>query len=344
MKLILNIVVCFLLGILCISCDTVSSETTSLPTSPGMRVAGDKIKIKGLESIVTMHGGQIVQAHYFSGTGAGDLKHVRSVTKSIVSMLVGIAIEEGYIGSIDDPIGAYLADVADLNDKGNIKIRHLLNMTGGFQWNEIGGNEFGQWINASNQIQYVLDKPLQHTPGNHYNYNTGATHLLGVIVAEVSDMSLLEFADTYLLGPLGITAYAWDTDKQGYHFGGHGAQFLATDMTRFGLLVLENGMYNNQQVVPAEWMSSAVGVQWPLAFTSGALTDIDYGYLWYLGHGVNHDVVLAWGYGGQFIFTVPDLDLIVATTANWAVSQRRKEQQETAILDYIVHELIPAYE
>jgi len=325
------------------SCDSIAPSESTVLEEQSARSGPKKLKIRGLESLVTMHQGVIVQEDYFGGTSAGNLKHVRSVTKSLVSLLVGIAIEEGHIGGIDDTIGDYLLGVANLNGKENITIEQLLTMTGGFQWAEIGGNEFGIWINAQNQLQYVLDKPLQHTPGTYYTYNTGATHVLGIIVAEASGMSLLDFADAHLFGPLGITSRAWDTDNQGYHYGGHGAQFLATDLVKFGQLMISDGQYNGQQVVPSDWIQSSVAVQWPLNFTYGDLTDADYGYLWYLDEEPDYDVILGWGYGGQFIYSVPELDLIVTTTASWFVSSRKKEQQEIDILDHIVNTILPEY-
>lgn len=345
MKLRFSFVCYLFLGLLLVSCDTVSIESSE-PNSSAMQGGGPggKLKIKGLESLVTMHNDVIVDEQYFSGTSAGNLKHVRSVTKSIVSLLVGIAIEKGDINGIDETIGDYLSGAANLNDKSNITIEQLLTMTGGFQWNEIGGNEFGQWINAANQLQYVLDKPLQNTPGTYYNYNTGATHVLGAIITEATGMSLLDYADAHLFGPLAITSRAWDTDKQGYAYGGHGVQIRTTDMVKLGQLVLDDGMYNNQQVVPASWMQSAIEIQWPLGFVYGDLTDVDYGYLWYIDHGADYEVILGWGYGGQFIYTVPELDLIVATTARWAVNANKKAQQELAILNHIVHSILPAYE
>ncbi len=328
-----------------IACDTVVPQESPTGDVASMRGGGGggKLKIKGLESLVTMHNGQIVSASYFAGTTANDLKHVRSVTKSVVALLVGIAIEEGHM-RLNDTIGDHLTGVASLNDKAGITVEQLLTMTGGFQWSEIGGNEFGIWINAQNQLQYVLDKPLSHTPGTYYTYNTGATHVLGVMVAEATGMSLEAFADAHLFTPLGITAFAWDADKQGLAYGGHGIQVKPVDMVKLGQLVIDNGAYNGTQVVPANWMQSVQTDQWPLNFVYGDLTDVDYSYLWYLDHGNADEVVLAWGYGGQFVYTVPALDLVVATTAKWAVNANKKAQQELAILDHIVNTILPDYQ
>ncbi|MEM8485907.1 MAG: serine hydrolase [Bacteroidota bacterium] len=326
-----GLLTCFFLCFALVSCDTMPTQEAALDDVAAMRGGGGggKLKIKGLESLVTMHNGQIVSASYFAGTSANDLKHVRSVTKSVVALLVGIAIEEGHMGGLDDTIGDHLAGTANLNDKAGITVGQLLTMTGGFQWSEIGGNEFGIWINAQDQVQYVLDKPLSHTPGTYYTYNTGATHILGVMVAEATGMSLDAFAATHLFGPLGITQSAWDADKQGNPYGGHGIQLKPVDMVKLGQLVLDDGAYNGTQVVPTTWMQQVQTVQWPLNFVYGDLTDVDYGYLWYLDHGNADEVVLAWGYGGQFVYTVPALDLIVATTAKWAVNANKKGPART---------------
>lgn len=138
------------------SCDSVApSETVS--EAPGARNA-PKLKIKGLKSLVVWHNGQIVSEQYLKGAHATDLQHVRSVTKSVVSLLLGIAIEEGYVGSLDDTLDDYLQGVANLNDKGAITLRQLATMTTGIQWDEIGGYAYSQWIAAPNQVQHVLDQ------------------------------------------------------------------------------------------------------------------------------------------------------------------------------------------
>ena len=345
MKRLFHFSVLLFVGLFLVSCDTVSTETVpdvrSMDRGGG---GGGKVKVKGLESLVVMHEGQIVSEDYFSGTKSGQLKHVRSVTKSIVSLLVGIAIDEGHLNGIDDTIGQYLSGIANVNDKGNITIEQLLTMTGGFQWNEVFGNEFGQWIVSDNQLQYVLDKPLQNSPGTYYNYNTGATHVLGIVVAEASGMSLVDFADAHLFGPLGITSRAWDVDKQGRHYGGHGVQLLPTDVVKLGQLIINGGTYNNQQVVSSDWIQDSSAEQWQLEFSYGDLTDVDYGYLWYLDHGTGNEVVLGWGYGGQFVYTVPALDLVIGTTARWNVSANKKTQQELAILNHIVNTVLPEYD
>ncbi len=332
----------FMSFVLFAACDTIAPSTESLSEAPGVRNAA-KVKIKGLKSLVVWHDGQIVSEQYFKGAQATDLQHVRSVTKSVVSLLLGIAIEEGYIDSLDDTLGDYLQGVANLNDKDTITLRQLATMTTGIQWDEIGGYAYSRWIAAPNQVQHVLDQPMQHQPGTFFNYNTGATHLLGVVISEATGMSLLEFADLHLFGPLGISQRAWDLDKQGFYYGGVGLQLRTTDAIHLGQLVLQDGVFNSVQVVPASWIAASTQEQWPLNLTVDHLADVDYGYLWWINDTNPEDVILGWGYAGQFIYTVPSKNLIVATNASWNVSSRVKGRQETDILNHIANNVLPLY-
>lgn len=175
------------------------------------------------------------------------------------------------------------------------------------------------------------------------NYNTGATHLLGVVISEATGMSLLDFADQHLFGPLGITQRAWDVDKQGFYYGGVGLQLRTTDAIRLGQLVLQDGAFNGVQVVPASWMLASTQEQWPLNLAVDHLVDVDYGYLWWINDANPEDVILGWGYAGQFVYTVPSRNLVIATNASWNVSARQKARQEADILSHIANNVLPLY-
>ena len=329
-----------LLGLFVVGCQ----QPTSVPVAEALvGPSQTQAPVEGLRSLVVWQGDAIAEAYYFDGNTETSLNHVRSVTKSVMTTLVGIALEEGFLTSLDHSLGLYLSEVADLGDKGGITVQHLLTMTGGFEWQEVDGPEYTQWILSDNQIQYVLDKPLVATPGTLYNYNSGATHLLSAVLTQATGMSTLAFADRYLFRPIGLRARAWERDQQGFYNGGAGLEVRPTDLGRLGRLYLQAGMWAGQQVVPADWVATAKAEKIALNFPYGPLRDVDYGYLWWLENGINAEVYFAWGYGGQFIVCVPSLDLVVTTTAAWRVSATVKEQQETAILDLIMNRVIPAY-
>ena len=299
----------------------------------------------GLRSLLVARNGVLVAEQYFSGFNQNRLNHVRSVTKSVMATLIGIALREGFILSTNQTIAEFLQPVTevDLTDqKSQITIEHLLTMTSGFEWHETGGNEYGNWITSSNQIDYVLSKPLVSTPGQSFVYNSATSHLLSVILTRASGMTTKEFADKYLFEPLGIYNVNWERASGGFYNGGAGLELVSRDMIKFGLLYLQNGQHAGQQLVPMDWLQRVWTQQRTLGFSFSAMQSVHYGFLWWMDKGGPHDAYLAWGYGGQFIYVVPDLQLIVTTTSRWQLSGADATGQERANLDLIINNVVAA--
>lgn len=298
----------------------------------------------GLQSLLVLRNGLLVAEEYFSGYNENRLNHVRSVTKSVISTLIGIAIEKGFLQNTNQTLAEYLGPYAENLDaqKGQITIEQLLTMTSGFSWNETGGNEYSTWRSSVDQINYVIDKPLVATPGLQFNYNSGAVHLLSVILTRATGMSTLDFADKYLFGPLGISIVAWEQVSGNFYNGGAGLQFTARDMAKFGLLFLQNGFSGDQEIVPSAWVQQSWQQHQTLGFSFGAMQSVHYGYLWWMDKGQNHDAFLAWGYGGQFVYCVPDLNLVVIATSRWQLAAADASAQEQANLDLIINNVLPA--
>ena len=298
-------------------------------------------QIDGLKSLLVVRNAKMVAEEYFAGGKPNDLYHVRSVTKSVVSTLIGLAHAQG-IMQLETKLAEILpaARFPLEGDKKNITLRHLLTMTSGFQWHE--NTEFSAWHNSANEIDYLLRKPLATPPGQNFNYNTAASHLLSVALTLASGKNTLAFAEEHLFAPLGITQGAWDRDKQGYYWGGHGLQLRPRDMAKFGLLFLQRGVWQGRQLVPSDWADAATKPQVSLNWSFAALGKIDYGYLWWLDHSQRNALFWAWGYGGQFVYCVPDLSLLVVTTAAWNLSAATATQQETLILNLITNQILPA--
>jgi len=297
-------------------------------------------EVDGARSVVVAHRGMVVDEAYWFGSET-TLHHVRSVTKSVTSTLIGIAVDRGFIDGIDARMVDYLPH--DLRPwdpaKDAILLRHLLNHTAGFQWDENG--EFSAWASSPNPARYILDRPLATTPGSTFRYSTPATHLLSVVLDAATGMSTAEFANAYLFSDLGISDRRWEQDRQGYFFGGHGLQLRTEDMAKLGLLFLDRGSWGDDELVPAAWVSEAIGIQWNGGSNYGPLQAIDYGFLWWLAHAGGHSVFIGWGWGGQFVFCVPALDLVVAVNARWQVNEPQASAQEVATLEVIVDELLP---
>jgi CubicO group peptidase (beta-lactamase class C family) len=239
-----------------------------------------------------------------------------SCTKSVTSALIGIAIEEGYIGGVDDKILDYFdEDDIQINDsrKQNITIANLLTMSAGFEWNESisyydPANSFRQLITSDNWVQFVLDRPMVSNPGLIFNYNSGISHLLSAIIQKTTGKTTLEFANEHLFGPLGITNIFWDTDPQGINFGGSELYLTPRDMAKFGYLYLNNGSWDGIQIISHQWVNASISHQIIVSEYN------DYGYQWWMPK--NGSQYLAVGWSAQRIYVMPDYNIVLVFTAN----------------------------
>jgi CubicO group peptidase (beta-lactamase class C family) len=256
------------------------------------------------------------------------LHYVASVSKSITSALVGIAIERGFIRGVGDPLFSYFPEHSDLvrNDNGQIALEHLLSFCSGFDWNE---HAYGfddprdshfQMFNATDPMEHLLGRPMVFDVGGEFHYNSGDTNILGEIVRRTSSSStLVEFADRYLFQPLDIEAYEWIrfplADEVTFASGG--VSLRPRDMAKLGALYLNGGVWNGEHIVPEEWVNVSTQLHTPLLKQYRTLCG--YGYNWWLGRSrfregeVEH--VRASGWGGQVVFVFPELELTVVFTA-----------------------------
>lgn len=304
------------------------------------RFLNDLERAPGARAAVVVHRDLIIAEEYWWGSGI-TLNHVRSVTKSITSTLVGIAIDRGFIDSIDVRVVDYLP--ANLRPssvaKDEILLRHLLTHTSGLRWEE--NAEFSAWAGSANPIRFILDRPLVSNPGADFNYSTPATHVLSAVLEEATGIGVEVFADAYLFAPLGISDRRWERDPQGHPFGGHGLELRTEDMAKLGVLFLNRGRWGGEQVVPVDWVRQATAVHIQGNSRWGPVQRVSYGLLWWLVSADDIDVYMALGWGGQFVICVPVLDLVVAVNARWQVDANQADTQERAILEIVVEELLP---
>lgn len=300
-------------------------------------------RIAGVKSLLVVSEGSIVGEGYFNGQTPQSLHDVRSVTKSVTSALVGIAIREGFIASVDQTVGDYLGGIIpDLPDAiGSLTIDNLLTMRAGWAWSDFtGASEFGAWIRAPDQLEYVVRSPLVDPPGTVFAYSDGTAHLLAAILQVATGTSALAFAEEHLFGPLGIGARDWLTDNRGYNLGGVGLMVTPRDMAALGLLFLNGGALDGRQLVPAEWVVTSTTAH---TSTNDAVPyGSHYGYFWWIGQADGTDFYFATGWGGQFIFVAPTLDLVVVASCDWHVPASQAEQHWWEIVEVIVHEVMPA--
>jgi CubicO group peptidase (beta-lactamase class C family) len=261
-----------------------------------------------VHSLLVVREGSLVMEAYFPPYSHRVRQNTFSCTKSFTSALIGIALREGYIESVDQRALDFLPDVALPEDDPRyaITIEDLLRMRCGLYWPESsvsyssGENILMQMLRSPDWIQFILDQPMETTPGSVFNYNSGCSHLLAVILREATGMSPLSFARQYLFEPLGITAVSWMPDRTGANFGGGGLWLRPRDMAKFGQLYLQGGVWNDQQIIPADWVEASV-------------SDSTYGYQWWMLAG---GAYAALGYRGQRIVVFPDREMVVVITAD----------------------------
>lgn len=270
-------------------------------------------------AMVTAKDGVIVDEYYQDGYDENSTFALHSCSKSFTSALVGIALERGEIGSIDDPLSDYLPQVLELEDTGKqrITLRHLLTHTSGLEWYEWGGGKstWGDFRSSENWVNFILSQRLVAEPGSYFAYSTGGTHLLAAALEQAVGMSEFEYGKAHLFGPLGMESVFWGADPQGVTDGGNGIVLTARDAARFGQLYLEGGAWNGQQIVPAQWVEESTAVQ---NTGPGGRTG-QYGYSWWVrpfGAG-EYDTYYAFGAWGQYIFVVPELNLVTVIASHY---------------------------
>ncbi|UCC71483.1 MAG: serine hydrolase [Gemmatimonadota bacterium] len=281
-----------------------------------------------VHSVLIIRDGVLVLEEYFPGyTSIGEyvsfdretLHSCYSVTKSVNSALIGIAIDRGLISDTQQKISSFLAEYADIftdPDKDLLRLDHLLSMTAGLDWDEltypyVDPNNSHYWLRLSDDpIRYTLEQPAVAEPGTSFVYNSGLSIALGRILENVAGLAADEFAEVYLFAPLSVSEYTWGrmSDGETLETGG-GLSLRPRDMAKFGQLYLNGGRWGDVQVVSEGWVTESIQQQAP---------DRGYGYQWWLtSFSVDGRVVDSYtgiGWGGQYVFVIPELDMVVVFT------------------------------
>ncbi|UCD38737.1 MAG: serine hydrolase [Fidelibacterota bacterium] len=273
------------------------------------------LTIPEMRSLLVVRNGYLVAEHYYQGADENALWHTRSATKSVISALVGIAIEQGYIDSVDqrlsDLLPAYFNSETD-SAKFDITVRHLLTMTAGLEWEENGLLQ-DQWYYSSNWLAFTISLPLESAPGTIFEYNSALPHLLSGIIAVQTGMNTSRYAEHFLFDSLGIVSYRWELSPEGVPMGGFGLYLTPRDMARFGQLYVEGGQVDGRQILSDEWVRDSMRKH----VVPGIATADGYGYLWWKKPFEFIKNCVAIGAGGQMIYCFPNLRLVVVTTATF---------------------------
>jgi CubicO group peptidase (beta-lactamase class C family) len=288
-----------------------------------------------LHSLIVSWRGEVVLERYFNGARAARTANVKSVSKSIISTLVGVAIDRGLVSGTETPISTYFPEVTKDRDerKQRITIEDLLTMRSGLE--STSNRNYGRWVQSGNWVQHALAKPLFAMPGTGMEYSTGNTHLLSAILTKATRTSTWQFAQDALAKPLGFTLPRWPQDPQGIYFGGNDMLLTPRQMLAFGELYLHEGRVNDRPVVSERWIERSF-----VPRGTSPISGNRYGYGWWMRELAGHQAYFAWGFGGQYIILVPDLELVVVTTSASTVAEDRRTHRRT--LFELVEDLVIA--
>jgi CubicO group peptidase (beta-lactamase class C family) len=290
-----------------------------------------------LHSLLVSRRGELLFEYYAPPITAARLANVKSVSKSVISTLVGIALDRKLIKRLDEPVATFFPRLRRDPDarKQAITVEDLVSMRSGLE--STSGAQYGRWVRSRDWVASALGRPLVSTPGTVMEYSTGSSHLLSAILTQVSGVSTWQFAQTVLGKPIGIDFAPWPRDPRGIYFGGNEMLMTPRQMVGLGELYLNDGRARGQQVVSAEWVKQSCVPR----TVSRWDPDREYGYGWWIDEVGGHQSCYAWGFGGQFIFVFRDLGLVVVTTSATDGSEERWDYRDRLLALIAQHVLAP---
>ena len=282
-------------------------------------------ELETIYSLLVIKNGYLIAEDYFNEGSVEQKDRLQSATKSYTSALVGIALDQGYLSSVDQKMLDFFPELAgQITDprKEQITIRDLLQMRAGYPWEETDpalweGLLLGHYPPLTEEFPLIAD------PGTEFNYSNLSSNWLGIIVDRATGTNLSAYAEENLFLPLGVEAGEWGTDAEGHNNGCADLHMTARDAAKFGLLYLNEGIYEGKQVVPADWVyDSLQRYSEDINLTGGfpanwslSISDIGYGYQWWSARAGEHHFDFAWGHGGQLIVLLEELDMVIVVTA-----------------------------
>ncbi len=312
------------------------------PAAAGLRV--DEVDaaartLPRLHSLLVSRRGELLFEQYYNGIRRDRPANIKSASKSAISALVGIALDRRLIPDVKAPIVTYFPELARDPDprKREITVEHLLTMRPGIEGTS--NRNYGAWVTSRNWVRHALTRPMFAAPGEEMEYSTGNTHLLSAILTKATGRSTWQFANETLAKPLGFALAQWPRDPQGIYFGGNDMLMTPRQMLAFGELYLNKGRLHGQQVVSERWVRQSCEGRArnrrpgnPALDPNGGdpnvgidpMRDRRYGYGWWVHEIGDYETCFAWGYGGQYIFVLPELDLVLVTTSSPDVSDERR--------------------
>jgi len=312
------------------------------------------LAIPSLGSFAVWRHNTLLYEHYFHGCNDTTLFDVKSVTKSVTSALGGIIKDKGLLPDLNTPVVDVLTEYAPptkyppniwyLEDKLHqdslrrmMTLKDILTMQTGLAWDDFGATVWG-FLFATDPVKYTLEVPYDEDPGQTFNYCSGASAIFGAVLAKLIKSDLKSFADTNLFTPIGISCKRWDTDPMGRNSGATELFLTTQDMMKFGLLYLHNGKSNGKQIISESWIKESLAEhaklnKWPVLTTPNG-----YGYYWWRRKTNGYQAYIASGAGGQLIFIVPKLDMVIVTSC--VMNDKNRGRTEIKLLHGFIDRVI----
>jgi len=278
-----------------------------------------------LRSLLIAREGELVFERYYNGARADRTTNIKSASKSVISALVGIAIDRGLIEGPEAPIGPYFSRYLSGDEdaaKRAITVGDLLSMRSGLE--TTSNRNYGRWAASRSWVRFALDQELIERPGGRMIYSTGNTHLLSAILTQASGESTWSFAQQHLAEPLGISLARWQRDPEGFYMGGNNMAMTPRQMLTFGELYRNGGLHEGRRVLSEDWIERSFVPRGRSQYSGR-----EYGYGWWMKDFAGVQSYFAWGYGGQYILLFPELDLtVVATSSTEGGGERRSHRAD----------------
>lgn len=308
-------------------------------------------KLETLYGLLIIKNDHLIAEAYFNGGSVGQKAYMASATKSFTSALVGIALDQGCLSSLDQKMIDFFPEFADqMTDlrKKQITLRDLLQMRSGYVWEERTAPYMEAFFTSRGYwLPFMVDFPLTSDPGTEFGYSNLSSHLLGSIVARACDTDLKSFAQEYLFSPIGADVGDWSPDADNYYYGSHGMPLSARDRAKFGLVFLNAGEYDGNQVISSSFVdeslqrySENINISgWIPGLTSrvGYFRDLGYGYQWWSARAGRHQFNYAAGHGGNLIILLDELDMVIVTSSDRLYGDFGGDawEKEKAIIDMV---------
>jgi CubicO group peptidase (beta-lactamase class C family) len=319
-----------------------SAQPASPPSAPDAKLLEDTVErakeLPNLRALIVSHNGDVLAERAFGGARLDRPTNIKSASKTIMSALVGIAIERGVLQGVDQPVASILGPSipADADPRiRQVTVGHLLSMQAGLE--RTSGRNYGAWISSGNWVRYALSRPFVDEPGGRMLYSTGSTHLLSAALTRASKRSTLDLARDWLGAPLDITIAPWTRDPQGIYLGGNEMALSPRALLRFGEMYRQGGMIDGKRVVSESWIRESWTPRTASPYTGDA-----YGYGWFMREMRGHRAHYAWGFGGQMLYVVPSLGLSIVMTSD-ATEPSREDNYIGQLHALVADGIVPAF-